>query len=82
MQRFPLPKGSNTVLIRIVSLPNYEVHCQSDYERFTLKQEGAEWSKEFPCLVHALEHAKAKGARAFTVFNPDGKVIIQSGKKP
>ena len=60
----------------------YEVYCQAEYERFVLKRKGEDdWSKEFPTLVHALEHAKAKGGSAFTVFNPDGKVIIQSERK-
>ena len=58
--------------------PSFNVYCQPCYERFVLQPEGEEWSKEFPTLVHALEHAKAKGGSAFTVFNPDGKVIIQS----
>ena len=31
--------------------------------------------------VHALEHAKAKGGSAFTVLNPQGKVIIRSPQR-
>ena len=61
--------------------PSFHIHCLPCYERFLLKREGEEGSKEFPTLVRALEHAKAKGGSAFTVFNPDGKVIIQSERK-
>jgi hypothetical protein len=56
----------------------FEVYCLPEYERFVLKRKGDDWSKEFPTLVHALEHARSKGASAFTVYNPEGKVIIKA----
>jgi hypothetical protein len=58
--------------------PNFTIYCQPCYERFVLKREGEDSSKEFPTLVHALEHAKQNGGSAFKVLNPEGKVIIQS----
>jgi hypothetical protein len=61
--------------------PSFIIHCQPCYERFVLKREGEDGAKEFPTLVHALEHAKKKGGQAFTVLNPDGKVIIQSDRR-
>ncbi len=49
--------------------------------RFTLQREGESWSKEFPTLLDALQHARSLAANTdtrLTVFDSTGRAIIDT----